>query len=339
MSRPALHLGILAVCAAWACSGKPAAVSSAPDAGNPGGALDAGGGPTQDPSRDLYMAVWGSGADNVVIAGDDVRRRWDGHSWNREYPVTIDAGGALFGAFTLAVWGSGPNDVWASVDWVRGDFLHWDGASWSFVDMGGETVLWNGLWGSAPNDVWTVGGAPAEVRHWNGQAWIVDSGWRETGYPFFFFGGVWGSGRTIWAVGTAEGTSPDGSLGAVLRRSAQGAWSLERTSPQPINAVWGSGPSDVWAVGRAGTIVHFDGTTWSSPPSLTTSTLLAVWGSGPADVWAVGDSGTILHFDGVSWTAHPGVDPTVNLNGIWGSGPQDIWVVGNHGTILHLTGP
>ena len=35
--------------------------------------------------------------------------------------------------------------------------------------------------------------------------------------------------------------------------------------------------------------------------ALTNFTLHSVWGSSPSDVFAVGDNGTILHYDGTSW--------------------------------------
>ena len=56
-------------------------------------------------------------------------------------------------------------------------------------------------------------------------------------------------------------------------------------------------PMNVWVVGRAGTIVHWDGAAWAVVPSPTTVDLADVWGSAANDVWAVG--GAILHFDGV----------------------------------------
>ena len=48
-----------------------------------------------------------------------------------------------------------------------------------------------------------------------------------------------------------------------------------------------------------GTILHYDGSTWSAMlPSGTTSKLFKVWGSSGSDVFAVGDKGTILHSSG-----------------------------------------
>jgi hypothetical protein len=65
-----------------------------------------------------------------------------------------------------------------------------------------------------------------------------------------------------------------------------------------LYGVWGSSPSDLFAVGEHGTILHYDGRGWSAMHSGTADYLLGVWGSGPGDVFAVGSFGTILHHRG-----------------------------------------
>ncbi len=49
------------------------------------------------------------------------------------------------------------------------------------------------------------------------------------------------------------------------------------------------------AVGANGTVVHFDGTQWTAQQSGVTEHLFRVWGTGPTDVFAVGDHGLVLH--------------------------------------------
>jgi hypothetical protein len=74
-------------------------------------------------------------------------------------------------------------------------------------------------------------------------------------------------------------------------------WIWQNPLPQGnwLYGVWGSSGSDVFAVGDYGTIVHYDGSSWSSMSSGTGNGLDGVWGSSGSDVFAVGDSGTILH--------------------------------------------
>ncbi|MFQ5826374.1 MAG: PKD domain-containing protein, partial [Dehalococcoidia bacterium] len=64
----------------------------------------------------------------------------------------------------------------------------------------------------------------------------------------------------------------------------------------PLYGVWGSSATDVFAVGIGGTIVHYNGTSWSAMSSGTTDLLWGVWGSSATDVFAVGIGGIILHY-------------------------------------------
>jgi hypothetical protein len=61
-----------------------------------------------------------------------------------------------------------------------------------------------------------------------------------------------------------------------------------------LQDVWVHGPSLAFAVGDLGTILRWDGSSWSVMLSGTLAPLYSVWGSGPTDVWIAGDS-AILH--------------------------------------------
>jgi hypothetical protein len=52
----------------------------------------------------------------------------------------------------------------------------------------------------------------------------------------------------------------------------------------------------VFAVGWHGTILRYNGSTWSKMTSGSTKDLWGVWGSSETDLFAVGESGTILHY-------------------------------------------
>jgi hypothetical protein len=104
---------------------------------------------------------------------------------------------------------------------------------------------------------------------------------------------------------------------------------------------WGSAPDDVWAFGSGGTIVHWNGSTWSRVPSGTDEWLSVAWGSARDDVWAVGFGGTILHWNGGAWSPVAS-GTTYTLTRVWGKEPNDIWAVGHdgaaRGTIVHWNG-
>jgi hypothetical protein len=90
---------------------------------------------------------------------------------------------------------------------------------------------------------------------------------------------------------------PDGGVTPGEVCSPDG-WCWKNPLPQgnPLSSVWGSGPSDVWAVGEE-TILHYDGTTWTGQVTGALGGFSSVWVSGSSDVWA-GAYQTILHFVG-----------------------------------------
>jgi hypothetical protein len=67
-----------------------------------------------------------------------------------------------------------------------------------------------------------------------------------------------------------------------------------------IGEMWGSGPEDIFAVGRR-TIVHYDGLRWRTQENHALSGIFGVAGSGPDDVYAVGSLLTIQRYDGERW--------------------------------------
>ena len=100
--------------------------------------------------------------------------------------------------------------------------------------------------------------------------------------------------------------------------------------------IWGSSSNDVFAVGGDGSILHYDGNSWSAMSSGTVRNLKSVWGSSSSDVFAVGNEGTILHYDGTSWTAMTTASSTSpTFFDIWGSSSSDVFAVGSQGSIMH----
>ncbi len=115
-------------------------------------------------------------------------------------------------------------------------------------------------------------------------------------------------------------------------------WSaMDSGTTNNLNGLWGSSGSDVFAVGDAGTILHYDGIAWSAVASPTTENLNGIWGSSATDAFAVGDNGTILRYDGSNWLTIPSAT-TNNLNRVWGNSDSDVFAVGDAGTILHYNG-
>jgi hypothetical protein len=95
---------------------------------------------------------------------------------------------------------------------------------------------------------------------------------------------------------------------------------LDSGTTESLTCVYAIDDSNVWAVGRHGTILFYDGSSWQKDPQsgiVTTNDLYAITAVDKNHVWVSGDSALILFNNGSSWT----VQPT-------GGGPeQDIWTI------------
>lgn len=167
----------------------------------------------------------------------------------------------------------------------------------------------------------------------------------ELGEEFVEPRALWGTGPSdLWAVGAELGLVP-GDGGNARSKATQdkviaimhfdGASWTKQTQVEPgikgqLKSVWGSGPTDVVAVGTNGLILQSNGTSWSSSQPATDD-LCWIWGSGPDRVFAVGANGRVLRRDASGWTTMPtprfGTTPLA-LYGVWGSGPNDVYAVG-----------
>ncbi len=248
-----------------------------------------------------------------------------GDGWQWELPLP--------GPHSLrAAFSAGPDDLWVVGYGVLGRF---DGTSWTFEQVS-EGL--GAVHGSAADDVWAVGD-PAVALHYDGAGWLrvpVDTGWRNPR-------GVWVAGRSdAWLVGDGLLMHWDGT-----------AWTpaqIAGVDPLPLlSAVWGSGPTDVWAASATDTggLYHFDGVSWSAVAGAPVAPIFALWGSGWNDVWATGFD-TILHFDGTAWrdTRAVAAGSQYYLYGLGGVAGE-VWAVGSAasdpsvdvgGVVLHSRG-
>lgn len=277
----------------------------------------------------LGSSVSGSGPDDVWAGADDGIRHFDGSAWT-QVPQFI-------GAFVQDLVVAGRNDVWAEVS-SNGitDIEHFDGQSWTvsfevnLVGVGGVALTTIGA--SGPGDVW-VGGTrfdPTNQRgylaHFDGTGWTVAP---EAPEP-------------IQRVESAPafGVLAVGQQGGFVQLDATPTLGFtdERGGPsQNLTGVWGSSPADMWAVGRAGSVLHFDGTAVAAMSSGVTEDLVDVWGTAPDDVWIVGDAGTALHFDGAALTK-VATGTTANLLAVFTGARGDVWMGGQASTLLHVEG-
>lgn len=116
-------------------------------------------------------------------------------------------------------------------------------------------------------------------------------------------------------------------------------WNIVYDSGTELTAIWGSGPSDVWAVGgrfTSGFMRHWDGAAWEAVGG-GPEPLYGIWGTGPDDVWAVGASGQIRHQTDGGW-ASVASGTTKTLTSVSGTSDSDVWATGFDGTLRHWDG-
>ena len=192
-----------------------------------------------------------------------------------------------------------------------------------FACNGGETPMDAGMDAGAEDPKWEVAFDATNV-----------------GWLFY----VWGaSANDVYAIG---GAPTEG----VIMRFDGGSWSEVETGLTFPVLYWcyGFGSNDVTFVGAQGTVLHFDGSTFSKQATPTDQDLWGVWGAAPDDLWSVGgrgtapDQATILHFDGSGWTAtstpalaRPNVFAFYK---VWGTGSNDAYAVGQRGVLIHWNG-
>ncbi|MEQ1505307.1 MAG: hypothetical protein ABMB14_23955 [Myxococcota bacterium] len=202
------------------------------------------------------------------------------------------------------------------------------------------------IWGKS-DDMFVVGaddGAGPVVLHWDGAAW----GRLDTGTTDDLWW-VWSDGGDQVLIG-GEGAR------VVTYTRSTGAFSetVISTFPQyTIFGIWGSSPTDVWAVGGdvgnslPGAIFHFDGTAWTqaaeapADPDGNRRQAFKVWGSAADDVWVIGTGALVMHWDGAAWTGleQPLYGETP-LTTVSGRAPNDVYAVGgfNNAAVAHWDG-
>jgi hypothetical protein len=109
--------------------------------------------------------------------------------------------------------------------------------------------------------------------------------------------------------------------------------------PQGDNllGIWGANPSNIWAVGDTGRILHFDGSVWRQLDTASDDYLAGVWTDTSGETFITGYNGRVLHYHNGRWRNHP-TGVSNDFNGIWGSGPDDVFTVADRGIIFHWDG-
>lgn len=231
------------------------------------------------------------------------------------------------------VWGTGVSDYYAMGRY--GTALHFDGTGWQALSHGSVRDLRDVE--VTPTGGLAVGQYGTILRR-AGSAWT-----QEDVAPKYDLAAVWTIGPTEIAVGRV---SPDGVnwREAILKHAGQ-VWSdVGPIGPaQRLFDVWGSSPTDVYAVGWAGELLHFGPFTWSFSflGNGDTAYLKSIDGSASNNVVAVGRTNDghalICRFDGATWLTSE-LGDVEELSAVWVQDSDRAFAVGSGGAIRRFSG-
>jgi hypothetical protein len=243
-----------------------------------------------------------------------------------ETAFDTSSAGALSG-----VWGSGPDDVFIfGGNDTQGEVHHFDGTSWSPMDVPAGVPLLAWGFGFGANDVYAVGIDGAAV-HYDGSTWsVLDSGTDQDLW------GVWGAApNDMWVVGGDWGEGEplilhwDGSAFTQVPLDPE-------ENPRDATALFKVFGVDgkTFAVGETGTIVEWDGTAWHSLSggAEANDDFVSLWGTSATNLVAVGgrSSAKIATYDGSTWeTTSP--SGTGGLNAVYTVDGQHYVIGGIYG--------
>ena len=129
--------------------------------------------------------IWASSRSDIwVVGSNSTAAHFDGTSWRRYQAAGPD---------NTAVWGSGPDNVYAASTFR---VAHWNGTSWSEIETGEWSSGGESIWGFGPDNVWISDGS--ELSHFDGSVWQTIE-LDTMGEP----SNLWGNGPdNLWGVGT-----------------------------------------------------------------------------------------------------------------------------------------
>jgi len=106
---------------------------------------------------------------------------------------------------------------------------------------------------------------------------------------------------------------------------------------EDLHGVWAESPTNVYACGFDGTLIHFDGTAWTKITVPTHEDLYAVWTNGSNDIFVAGTNGLVLNFNSDMWTEYA-IAPQSRFRALWGYSHSEVYVCGSNGALFRFDG-
>jgi cysteine-rich repeat protein len=268
------------------------------------------------PTTTVLRGIYGGPDGTTYVAGVNTILRSRGAVW---IPAASYTAGPAGLGIARALWGTGPNDVYALGSGVG--VQRYNGLAWSSTS---SSSLYNDIWGTG-GTVFAVGGSIADTNaiagRFNGASWTP---WTLTTTPDL--NGVWGtSAANVYAVGGG---------GTIVQFDGVNTWNkLTSNTTADLFAVWGTASNNIYAVG-SGTIMRFQ-SSWQEVATVPGVVLRDIWGASANDIWAVGDA-TIMHWDGSTWRAMNAGVPGIQLSTVWGTSGEVLASGANN--LVHYVG-
>lgn len=317
--------------------------------------------------NDVYML---SASDGWAVGNGGAIYHYNGTTWSS---VTSPVSNNLNRVYMLSA-----NDAWTVG--ASGKILHYNGTSWSEYTDIGATQLNGVLFINSTNGwaignggsiyqylstYYSSGTFTSRVFDAGATSTWQTIGWTETLPTGADVTLATRSGSTpvpggAWSAWSSEQTDPTGST--ISSASAhyiqyritltRGVNSYESPNVGDVTIVYNSptgkslndvsaiSASDIWAVGNSGTILHYNGTSWSVHADsgvVTTQNLNKVAALSASDAWALGASGKFLHYNGAHWSEFTDIGPQA-ANALAFASPTDGWAVTNGAKIFHYNG-
>lgn len=228
------------------------------------------------------------------------------------------------------MWETAPNDIWAVGD--GGLAVHFDGTSWQ-TSSTSETGYLNAVWASGPSDVWAVG-TVGTILHYDGQKWS-----HSTNSAAYDLNGVFGvDSKNVWTVGSTNTTTP--GPGEFYKWDGTSWKPISTGITGKLYGVWASSPTDIYACGVGGLVLHSNGSNWTAS-NPTSSDLRVIWGMGANLLFTGGGGGTVLRNTGSVWSSIASSSYSATLNGLTGDSTELLGVgnSGVNGNMLQAAAP
>ena len=251
-------------------------------------------------------ALWGVSPTEVWLAEEDRFHSWNGADWTRTY---VDGAGTFKG-----MWGTASDDIIAVG--LGGGFANearifrYGGSSWSDITPSGP-----------PAALWDIDGADGLVLAVGEGGTIL----RRTGSTTFA-AETSGVSDDLYGVAVLDATRAYAAGNGVVLTFDGSEWSTLDTGAEVWRDIWVAPTGEVLVIGDDGKAARYDGG-WEQLDSGTSLNLEALWGTAADDIFAVGEAGTVLHYDGAAM-APVRTTFTEDFTAIWGQLGGDVFLLG-----------